>query len=728
MTPTDIPVFGRETPQSFQYEKKPEMREQGSYIFALDIGTRTVVGILGEYIDEKFYVRDCVVVPHTKRAMVDGQIEDIKQVAKIVSVAKSQLEERNSIKLKNVSIAAAGRALRTVQTDMDFDVSDKDVLTNEHIRSMEIETIQKAQQQLDEQSPNKNTTFYCVGHSIIKYLLDDYKIITLEGHKGSTANVEIIAAFLPSVVVEGLYAVMDMNGLEVTSLTLEPIAAMNVIIPPEIRLINIALVDIGAGTSDIAISKDGSIVAYAMATTAGDEITDELIKAFFVDFDTAEKLKRACSADEDVEYRDIFGITRTVSPAEIVSKIQPAIENLAETICSSIVQVNGAAPAAVFLIGGGALTKGLTTIVSNKLSIDEQRVAIGGHDLLKNIDTCGKKMGAEFVTPIGIGVTAVLNQGYDFSVITLNDEKVRVFDTKQLSVFELLNVAGYKTTEIMGRSGRSLTYTLNGKNVTLRGGGLTPASIHVNGKPASLTTKITQGDSVIITPAVCGENAHITLGEAINCEKYNTGYISFGGEKHKIGVSAKVNGKEMPMDYDIEALDSIESGGILTLGDLIQSLGIELSGIDYYANGVPADESYVLKDGDLISCSEELASAPEPMPIDEPAAEEETAEEPAEEEIPEEEPIKAAPSIPDTYEEELWKEIHVILNDRKITLPEKKEHTPHTFLELLNYIELDPKNPQGDILILLNGRAANYNDTLRSGDYAVIRWQPRVTR
>ena len=92
MTPTDIPVFGRETPQSFQYEKKPEMREQGSYIFALDIGTRTVVGILGEYIDEKFYVRDCVVVPHTKRAMVDGQIEDIKQVAKIVSVAKAQLE------------------------------------------------------------------------------------------------------------------------------------------------------------------------------------------------------------------------------------------------------------------------------------------------------------------------------------------------------------------------------------------------------------------------------------------------------------------------------------------------------------------------------------------------------------------------------------------------------------------------------------------------------------
>lgn len=719
MNSTDIPVFNRETPQSFQFEKKPETREQGDLIFALDIGTRTVVGILGEYIDEKFYVRDCVVVPHTKRAMVDGQIEDIKQVAKIVSIAKSQLEERNAVRLKTVSIAAAGRALRTVQTNMDFDVSDRDELTPEYIRSMEIETIQKAQKQLDEDNKGRTVTFYCVGHSVVKYLLDDYKIITLEGHKGNTANVEIIAAFLPSVVVEGLYAVMDMNGLEVTSLTLEPIAAMNVIIPPEIRLINIALVDIGAGTSDIAIAKDGSIYAYAMATTAGDEITDEIIKAFFVDFDTAEKLKRACSTEEDVEYRDIFGITRTVSPADIVSKIQPAIENLAETICSSIVQVNGAAPAAVFLIGGGALTKGLTTLVSNKLSIDEARVAIGGHDLLKNIDTCGKKMGAEFVTPIGIGVTAVLNQGYDFSVITLNDTKVRVFDTKQLSVFELLNVAGYKTTEIMGRSGRSLAYTLNGKKITIKGGGLTPAEIHVNGKPASLTTKITQGDNVIITPAVCGENAHITLGKAINCEKYNTGCISFCGEKRKIGITAKVNGKEMPLDYDIEPLDEIETEGILTLGDLIQSLGIEMSGIDYFANGILTDESYVLKDGDLISCSQE--NIPEEEPVQ---PEYEPEPQPGEYE---EEPAKA-PAVPETYEENLWKEITVTLNDRKVTLPEKAEHTPHVFLELLNYIEIDPRNPQGDILVMLNGKSANYNDMLHDGDNAVIRWQPRVMR
>ena len=111
------------------------------------------------------------------------------------------------------------------------------------------------------------------------------------GHKGKKASVELIAAFLPSLVVESLYTVTDMNGLEVASLTLEPIAAMNVIIPPEVRLINIALVDIGAGTTDIAISQQGSIVAYAMATIAGDEITEEIIQKYLVDFETAEQIK-----------------------------------------------------------------------------------------------------------------------------------------------------------------------------------------------------------------------------------------------------------------------------------------------------------------------------------------------------------------------------------------------------------------------------------------------------
>jgi len=87
-------------------------------------------------------------------------------------------------------------------------------------------------------------------------LLDNYPIKNLEGHKGRTAVTKIIAAFLPSSVLISLYAVTSRCRLEVDNLTLEPIAAIHAVVPDDVRFLNIALVDIGGGTSDIAVSKD----------------------------------------------------------------------------------------------------------------------------------------------------------------------------------------------------------------------------------------------------------------------------------------------------------------------------------------------------------------------------------------------------------------------------------------------------------------------------------------
>lgn len=636
-------------------KEKSQPISQNGYVFALDIGTRTVVGIIGEYIDEKFYLKDYVSVPHNKRAMVDGQVEDIKQVSKIVALVKSTLEERNNIRLERVSIAAAGRALKTISTGMSFDVSGKEYITEEMVKSMEVETIQKAQTELDE-APTRGTTFYCVGHSITSYMLDDYKMISLEGHKGEKAEINLIAAFLPSIVVEGLYAVMDINNLEVASLTLEPIAAMNVIVPPEIRLINIALVDIGAGTSDIAVSKDGSVYAYAMATIAGDEITEEIIRTYLVDFNTAEELKQNCSeTDEELEFRDILGVSHTLKASEIYQKVMPAVDVLADTICKAITDVNGGSPSAVFLVGGGSLIEGLPALVAKKLGLEESRVAIGGGDFLKNVDEQGAKLGAEFVTPVGIAVTTALEQGYDFSVIFVNDKKVRAFDTKQLTVFEALNLAGYKSADIMGRSGRNLTYTLNGKRTVIKGGSFSASEVYINEHPASVTSKITQGDHIRFIPASSGENAKATLADAINYSRFNTGTVEFGGEKHKLGLRVSVNGVLQEKDYEIQPLDNIETTGIVTLGDLLQSLDIELDGIEYLVNDQAADESYILSDGDMISYNDGMGIVSDTIPKKEetPVKEEkeeeplfkeepiieEKAEEPETEEIKAEEPV-----------------------------------------------------------------------------------------
>lgn len=818
--------------------KKAAAAEQGDRIFALDIGTRTVVGIIGERDGDNFKILECVSHPHTRRAMVDGQVEDIKQVAKIVGEVKAQLEEKIGCTLQRACIAAAGRALKTVNVSKEFDISDSEIITEEMVASMEMETISLAQTQLDEETKEGGTLFYCVGHNVVSYLLDDYKMISLTGHKGQKALINMVVAFLPGIVVEGLYSVMELNKLEVQSLTLEPIAAMNVIIPPEIRLINIALVDIGAGTSDIAVSKDGSIIAYAMATVAGDEITEEVIKNYLVDFAAAEQMKYDSDSGSDITYKDIFGIKHTVTQEDFIESILSSMDNLAGTICDAILKINGGSPQAVFLVGGGSLIKGLTTLVADRLDIDEDRVAVGNSEFARGVDVGGFKMGAEYITPIGIGVTALNDRGYDFSVITVNDKKVRVFDTKKLTVFQLLSAAGFKAAEIMGHSGQGLTFTLNGNKVFRKGTMMTSAEIIINGKNAGLTTIVTQGDKVTLIPAKNGENAHTTLQNEIDYGKYNSGYVTFGSKRYKFGLEVLANGKPQKPDYEIQPLDSIVTGGILTLGDLLESVGIEYSE-GFSVNGKAADQSYVLCDGDNITIKvipsvmgmdpasngqtasggiddinrkiqaingisgadeegeirtintlaasdfnqavqradsgisassgnlqrEKAAAAPVTVRQTVTAAEALQKNAPANTALPaapaagqteaaeQTEAVCPAPQEPsrlngssaeeadavfrrgmpsgrnlndDVYgvSEGYIPPITLTLNGSPITLPEKNDGEPHTFLELMTYADLDTKNPGGrGVELTLNGKEISFGEELHEGDRAIARWK-----
>ncbi len=692
---------------------KKALKPQGDTVFALDIGTRTVVGVLGYMDGETFRVTDTESVPHLKRAMIDGQVEDIEQVAKVARTVKETLEQRNGIKLTEVSVAAAGRALKTYRVSMDFDVSDKNTITADMVRTMEYETIQKAQSGIDEKFRDEDAVFYCVGHSVVHYYLDDYVMVNLEGHKGDKVTIELIGAFLPEVVVEGLYAVTDKTGLKVKSMTLEPIAAMNVIIPPEIRLINIALVDIGAGTSDIAVARDGAIVAYAMATVAGDEISEDIVRKFFVDFNMAESMKIQASGDTDsITYRDIFGREQAISKTDFFEKCSPSVDSLADVISQTVCDANGQSPAAMFLIGGGSMANGLTDALAEKLGIDPGRVAVGGQEFLKNVDVGDRKLGPEYVTPVGIAVTACTNMAYDFSTVTLNGEQVRVFDTKSLSVFELLGSAGFKTSQIMGHSGAGLKFTLNGETKMIKGTAFTPAVITVNGKPAALTTKVKQGDDITLEPAVNGENAHAFIRDyAPDISKAN---VIFCGENAVAGKRAYANGKEVGKDYEIQPLDNIEIHDARTLGAFLMQYGGDTETATVYVNGEEKPESYVLRDGDILGFDKGISeTAAQHIAVAQHVAVGQ--------------PETAVSSAQQAYEstvesaEEQGNFVSIIFNGIPTDLPEKESKTPYMLIDLFERANIDIENPTRRLVLSVNGGSAKFTDKIQSGDIVVIK-------
>ncbi|HPF29527.1 MAG TPA: cell division protein FtsA, partial [Lachnospiraceae bacterium] len=284
-----------------------ELKEQGKLVFGLDIGTRSIVGSVGYREADTFCVLAQVIKENETRAMMDGQIHDISQVGNTICQVKKALEKKLSVKLTDVCIAAAGRVLKTVETQVTWNFDKEKIVTLEEVAGLTAMGVEKAYEKFQEENDTQDK-FYCVGNSIIRYYLNGYQIGNIEDHKAKSIGADIIATFLPDDVVDGLYRAVEIAGLRVVNMTLEPIAAIAVAIPEMYRMLNIALVDVGAGTSDICITKDGCIVAYGMIPRAGDLLTETLARECLVDFGTAEKIKRGIKDKASVEYKDIMGL------------------------------------------------------------------------------------------------------------------------------------------------------------------------------------------------------------------------------------------------------------------------------------------------------------------------------------------------------------------------------------------------------------------------------------
>ncbi|WP_101698069.1 cell division protein FtsA [Clostridium minihomine] len=569
------------------------------YVFALDIGTRSIIGIVGLPREEKLEICAVEIAEHEKRAMIDGQIEDIQQVSRVAGNVKSQLEARIGAPLNRVCVAAAGRALRTQKVHYELSLPEPQVITHEIICRLEAGAIQQAEERFAPQAGEEDlSVFYLVGYSVTRYTLDNYPLANLLDHRGQVLTADVIATFLPREVVDSLYTAMQKCGLEVSSLTLEPIAAMNAAIPQNLRLLNLALVDIGAGTSDIAVSKDGGVVGYTMATIAGDEITETLMKEYLVDFTTAERMKLELDQSEQITFQDILGLEQQVPVSQLKEKIQPVMRRLAEEICQQILQANGEPPSAVFLVGGGSKLPGLCACVAELLHLSPARVALGGKNFSNYLTQAEPELASpEFATPLGIAVSSALNLISDSFTILLNGSNAKLFRSNSLSVLDVLLMNGYRYHQMMSRSGKSLVYELDGESQSVYGGHPTLAKIQLNGKEASLSDTVRAGDSIVFQPALPGEDARITLGEAADLT--SPGSVFLRGQEFSLGTIATVNGLPGDPAQLLNPRDRIRTRPVKTLEQLLSFAG-EPEDMEFTVNGISVPPHTLLHPGDQI--------------------------------------------------------------------------------------------------------------------------------
>ncbi len=546
-------------------------------VFALDIGTRKIAGLLVD-IDEygKMVINDVILREHEHRAMLDGQIHDVEKVARAVRIVKEELETRNNVKLDKVAVALAGRFLKTYFGESSMDVSEVGEISSDLVTKLELDAVANTME-------NVESNMYCVGYSVIKYELDGMWFKKLEGLKGRQASVKVVATFLPSHVVEAMLSVMKKVNLTITHLTLEPIAAVNVTVPEDLRILNIALVDVGAGTSDIAISKEGSIIAYGMVPLAGDEITEAITKNFLLDFSTAEYVKRNFEENPILKVKNILDKEKEIKREDIIKTIEPVVDYMTKKVAEEILELNGEQPQVVMIVGGGAKVSIFPKLLAKNLGMDEEYVSLKSAKNLNIIDKTGQVVGSEFITPLGIGYTALTKTGSVFEHVTVNGEKIQLIGFRgTYTVWEVLAQAGRDMHSLLGKPGKSIIVDINGKSVIVKGNMPVPAPIKVNGVEASLRDNIKHGDIIEVGEAINGEDAQPYLYDLVK-PVYLRSLES--GEMIEYYPKVKLNGKELFQNVLLRDGDMINYENI-KVKEIREFLSQDLMRIEYSVNGV----------------------------------------------------------------------------------------------------------------------------------------------
>jgi len=544
-------------------------------VFGLDIGTRNVVGTVGYQTDDKeFVVTAQYVREHETRAMLDGQIHDIGRVAKTIKEVKDELEKQTGQPLEEVCIAAAGRVLKTVTTHVEYEYAQESVVTGEDVHTLNLLGIEKAQEALKEVN-DTSYKFYCVGYSTVKFFLNDEVFISLEGHKANKIGEDIIVTFLPEDVVDGLYAAVGQAGLSVANMTLEPIAAINVAIPENYRMLNIALVDVGAGTSDISITRDGSIIAYGMIPHAGDEMTEVIVQHFLVDFNMAESIKLQSTTSDTVTYKDIMSIEHTIPAQDVWDVAAPVVDSIAQEVSTKIRELNGdKTVSACFVVGGGGKIHGFTEKLAEDLDLQEERVALRGEEVLGDVtfEQEDIKKDPLLVTPIGICLN-YYEQRNNFIMVRFNGERIKLYDNNRLTIVDAALQAGFSNDELFPKRGTPINFTVNGVARLVRGEAGEGAVVTMNGKPASINTPLEPNSEIIIEPSTAGEAAEYKISQL---DEYNHSVITFiiNGRKVSCPRFVQVNGRLEPEDYSIRENDVIETRNYYTVRQIAQFMDL----------------------------------------------------------------------------------------------------------------------------------------------------------
>ncbi|RCK72272.1 MAG: Cell division protein FtsA [Ignavibacteriae bacterium] len=340
-------------------------------IVGLDIGTTKVCAVVAK-VDEQSNLNILGVGYSHSEGLTRGVVTNIEKTVRSINNAIEEAEVRSGIKIRSVVVGIAGEHIQSFQSRGVVAISnpEKDIKKEDVDRL--IEDTKKVALPMD--------------RKIIHVIPQEFIVDGQDGIKDPIgmsgvrleAHVHIITGLVSAA--ENIYKCVERAGLEVCDMVLEPLASSYAVLNEEEKEVGVALLDIGGGTTDLAVFEDSVIRHTAVIPFAGNQVTNDLRKVLGILTEQAEKLKKQygfaympCVTDDSpIILPGIGGRPPIEVDKRLVAQIiQPRMEEILEVALMEIKRSGSSKhlSAGAVLTGGGSLIKGTKELAQEVLGM-----------------------------------------------------------------------------------------------------------------------------------------------------------------------------------------------------------------------------------------------------------------------------------------------------------------------------------------------------------------------
>lgn len=380
---------------------------QSQHIVALDIGTEFVKALVGKIDGDNLSI---IGVGRQRQGLSDmhsGAISDIAGVVANCDQALTQAESQAGVSVRRAVIGIAGELVQGTTSTIRYKRPDpaKEITLEEMeyiLGRVQKRAYERARQQVAWETGNQDVDVKLVNSAIVAIHIDAYKVSNPIGFQGKDVAIQIYTAFAPLVHIGALERTATELDLELIAVAAEPFAVTRAVIGTDASSnLSAITIDVGGGTTDIAVVNDGGVEGTKMFGIGGRAFTRTIATELAADFDAAEEIKLRLNEDglePEIKGRAEAALKRTL--AVWLNGVKLALGDFTKV---------DHLPNQILLCGGGAGLKPLFKALANSQWYQEVAFAkapsvrlISPKEVVGVVDFGSHVLDHTFITAMGL--------------------------------------------------------------------------------------------------------------------------------------------------------------------------------------------------------------------------------------------------------------------------------------------------------------------------------------